>query len=312
MKKLMVRTRTFTMLAARLGAIVLFAAFLSVAPFHAALAQSPPDLGDASTFAVLGGTAVTLTNSAVIGDVGSPGAITLTTSTVVGTVYPAGDPIAVAAYDDFLIAYNELALEQCDSILTGDLAGQVLMPGVYCVEAASTTTNGTLTLDAQDDPNAVWIFKIGTLGTGALTGTGFSVVMDNGGQPCNVYWWVAEAVTMSASNFKGNILAGAATTFTGGSLIGRVLAQAGVTMTGTDVFGCSSLVPPQIDKDFCKRYCKEYCMHHDKNKDHCNQGVGNGSEDCDPGNSNHGDPSRSNDERGGTPGDPGRKGGNGK
>lgn len=45
---------------------------------------------------------------------------------------------------------------------------------------------------------------------------------------------------------------------------------------------------------------------------HCNQGVGNGPENCDPGNSNQGDPSRSNDELGGTPGNPGRKGGNGK
>ncbi len=44
----------------------------------------------------------------------------------------------------------------------------------------------------------------------------------------------------------------------------------------------------------------------------CNQGVGNGPEACDPGNSNQGDPSRSNDEVGGTPGNPGRKGGNGK
>jgi hypothetical protein len=47
-------------------------------------------------------------------------------------------------------------------------------------------------------------------------------------------------------------------------------------------------------------------------KEHCNQGVGNGPEGCDPGNSNQGDPNRSNDERGGTPGNPGRKGGNGK
>lgn len=42
----------------------------------------------------------------------------------------------------------------------------------------------------------------------------------------------------------------------------------------------------------------------------CNQGVGNGPEDCDPGNSNQGDSSRSNDELGGEPGNPGRKGGN--
>ena len=42
-------------------------------------------------------------------------------------------------------------------------------------------------------------------------------------------------------------------------------------------------------------------------KRHCNQGVGNGPEGCDPGNSNHNQPS--NDENGGTPGNPGRKGG---
>ena len=45
---------------------------------------------------------------------------------------------------------------------------------------------------------------------------------------------------------------------------------------------------------------------------HCNQGVGNGPEGCDPGNSNQGNPANSNDELGGTPGDPGRQGGNGK
>lgn len=44
----------------------------------------------------------------------------------------------------------------------------------------------------------------------------------------------------------------------------------------------------------------------------CNQGVGNGPEECDPGNSNQDDDSRSNDELGGEPGEPGRKGGNGK
>lgn len=313
MKKQMIRTRRFTKFAARLAVMVSFGALLAALPFHTALAQTPPNLATADSFAVLGGTAVTLTNSAVIGDVGSPGAVTVTTSTVVGTVYPAGDPIVVAAYDDFLIAYDTLALEQCEFTLTGDLAGLVLAPGVYCVEAASTTTNGILTLDAQGDPNAVWIFKIGTLGTGALTGTGLTVAMDNDGQPCNVYWWVADAVTMSTSNLKGTVLAGAASTFTGGSMIGRVYAKAGVTMTVTDVFGCNSLVPPPIDEEFCKEYCRKYCKHHEKkHKEPCNQGVGNGSEDCDPGNSNQGDQSRSNDERGGTPRNPGRKGGNGR
>lgn len=297
------RTVTPRVRLVKLITTMLAAMFFFIAPFYSAQAQPIADANSSDSFAVLGGTAVTLTDSTVIGDVGSPVAVTVTTSTVVGTVYPAADPVVIAAYSDFLTNYDALALEQCDTTLTGDLAGLSLTPGVYCIEGASTTTNGTLTLDAQGDANATWLFKVGTGGTGALTGTGFSVVMDNGGQPCNVTWRVADAVTMSASSFKGNILAGAATTFTGGSLVGQVLAQAGITMTGTDVFACSTL--DAVKNKSCGHHGKK---HHGKNKARCNQGVGNGSEDCDPGKSNHGDDSNSNDETGGTPGHPGRKG----
>jgi hypothetical protein len=304
MKDLMVRTHTFTMLTARLVAIVLFAALLSAVPFHAALAAAP-DLGAAGSFAVLGGTAVTCTDSTVTGDVGVyPGiAVTQTNCTINGTVH-AADKVAMQARIDFLSAYNALALLPCDYTFFpgGDLGVTLDKPGVYCVEAASTTTNGTLTLDAKGDQNAVWIFKIGTLGTGALTGTGFNVVMINGGQPCNVYWWVAEAVELTDSNFLGTILAGAAITVTRGTFNGDALAQAAVTLTGTTVSAC------QATGDDGNVHRK------------CNQGVGNGPEGCDPGNSNQlnqgGDSSRSNDElvgtpgKLGTPGDPGRKGGN--
>lgn len=62
--------------------------------------------------------------------------------------------------------------------------------------------------------------------------------MSNGGQASNVYWWVAEAATMTTSNIQGTILAGAATTFTGGSLIGRDFAKAAVTITGAAITGC--------------------------------------------------------------------------
>ena len=272
--------------------IVLFAALLSAVPFHAAFAQTAPALGSADGFAILAGTAVTCTNSTVTGDVGVwPGtAITRTNCTISGAVH-AGDGVAKQAYIDFLSAYNALALEPCDVTLTGDLTGLVLTPGVYCVAAASTTTGGTLTLSGPS--NGVWIFKIGTSGAGALTGTNFSVVMEGGGSPCNVYWWVAQAATMTNSAFQGTILAGAAITITGGTFDGDALAQAAVTMTGATITGCEQMIQPPV-------------------RSHCNQGVGNGPENCDPGNSNQGNLSRSNDELGGTPGNPGRKGGNGK
>ncbi len=244
-----VRSHTFTRFTARLVAIALFAALLSAAPFHAAFAQTAPALGSAGSFAVLGGPAVTCTDSTINGDVGtglSGSAITQTNCTINGTLHQ-GDATAMAAYNDFLGAYDALALVQCDQILTGTLAGVTLTPGVYCFDAAATLT-GQLTLDGP--ANGVWIFKIGTSGTGALTGTNFSVVMSGGGQACNVYWWVAEATTMTTSNFQGTILAGAATTFTGGSLIGRDLAKAAATLTGVTVSACSPGTPPMVCKDF--------------------------------------------------------------
>jgi hypothetical protein len=255
-------------------------------------APTAPAQGGSASFSVLAGTAVTCTDSTVNGDVGVyPGtAITQTNCVIVGTVH-SGDTAAEAAYNDFLDAYDALALVQCDEVLTGTLAGVTLAPGVYCFDAAATLT-GQLTLDGP--ANGIWIFKVGTSGTGALTGTSFSVVMAGGGQSCNVYWWVAEAATLTDSDFVGTILAGAAITITRGTFAGDIYAKAAVTMTGTSLVGC------------------EGGNGNGNRGKHCNQGVGNGPEDCDPGNSNQGDPSRSNDEVGGTPGDPGRKGGNGK
>ena len=243
MKRLVARTRTLLRRTARLVVMVPFAAFLSAAPFHAALAQTAPSPATAQSFAVLGGPAVTLTNSVVTGDVGVAlsTAFPNTGSTIAGNIH-AGDVVAAQAYNDFLTTYNALAAKQCDVVLTGTLSGQTLAPGVYCFNAAATLT-GQLTLDGPSD--GIWIFKIGTSGTGALTGTSFSVVMANGGQACNVYWQVAEAATMTDSVFQGNILAGAAITITRGSLVGRALANAAVTMTGTNVHGSNApLIKP--------------------------------------------------------------------
>lgn len=254
------------------------------------VAQARP-LAAPADFTVLAGTAVTCTDSTVTGDVGVyPGtAVTQTNCEITGTVH-AGDGVAKQAYEDFLAEYERLEELECDEVLT-TLDGQILSPGVYCFEAAATSTGGVLTLDGPSD--GIWIFKIGTSGTGALTGTNFSVVLEGGADACNVTWWVAEAATMTDSAFAGTILAGTAITITGGSFDGDSFAQAAVTMTGADVTGCESARGNNGNAG-----------------EGCNQGVGNGPEDCDPGNSNQGDPSGSNDEEGGTPGDPGKKGGN--
>jgi hypothetical protein len=266
---------------------------------QAAFAQAP-DLGAASGFAVLsaadgGGGAVTCTDSTLIGDVGSsgqPASVVQTRCKISGAIIaPVGDQVVA----DFDSAYAALkAVEPCTETFTDtSLGDHTFTPGVYCFSAAVTETNAVWTLSGGS--NDTWLFKIGTDAPGALTGTGFSVVMD-GGEACNVYWWVDAAVTMTTSGFQGTILAGAAITATGlanptAPYNGNALAKAAVTLTNFTVTGCESGSPIQPRK-------------------HCNQGVGNGPEGCDPGNSNQGNPFRSNDELGGTPGNPGKKGGN--
>jgi Ice-binding-like len=253
----------------------------------AAQASGGLGLGTAAGFAVLAdSTGLTCTDSSVSGQVGVSSSNTAITSTRCKMQVQ----VASGAYADFLTTYNNfkglIASQGCPAAqtLTGTLAGVTLGPGVYCFPAAATLT-GTLTLTGAGP----WIFEVGTGGTGALTATNFTVL---GGNPCNATWWVSQAVTLTTTAFQGTILAGADITLTGTSLAGRALATGAVTMTGSNTFGCTAA------GTLAKR--------------HCNQGVGNGPEGCDPGNSNQGNPARSNDELGGTPGDPGRQGGNGK
>jgi hypothetical protein len=291
----------------------------------------------ASNFAVLGQAAVSCTDGSIIGDVGTfqatpPGAITLVRCPVTGSFAHIGDPAAIAAFNAFLTQYAALApkVGDCDlahTLLSTIPASRTLSPGVYCTGAALTATDVTLTLDGGGNANATWLFKIGSpgpAGTGALTGTNFAVLLANGAQACNVTWWVSQAATISTtttpgSAFRGNILAGAAITTTGGTLNGNLWAGAkadvtgvrvgDVTVTGTAVTGCASGGKGngggdhEGDNDGDDGHGGK--GHHDKDK--CNQGVGNGPEDCDPGNSNH--KHGSNDEHGGRRGDPGRRGG---
>jgi hypothetical protein len=200
-------------------------------------------LGAAAPFALLGGTNVTCTGGAVVGEIGvAPGGAVPYTNTgcaVTGATPPATNSAAVQARADFITAYDALAVKTASfacTQLTGSLAGEHLAPGDYCIDASSKT--GVLTLDGPS--SAVWIF----LGEGALSGTNFSVVMAGGGQPCNVYWAPSRAATLTTSNLKGTILAGNAAggsvTLTGGSLNGRALANVAVTTTGTSIVGCQA------------------------------------------------------------------------
>jgi Ice-binding-like len=218
----------------------------------ALLAGVPPawaqvSLGAASQFSILGSTNVTCTGgSVVVGDIGVfPGSFTNTGCTIAGGSPPATNAAAALAQTDLLTAYSSVQSMPCtQTILTAAFTGNVpplgpLAPGVYCFPADVTFTDTTLTLNGPS--NGIWIFKVGA----ALTGTNFSVVMAGKGQPCNVFWSVGDAATMTTSAFKGNILAGNTTdgsiTLTGGSIAGRALASVALTITGTTVTGCDAL-----------------------------------------------------------------------
>lgn len=275
-------------------------------------AAQAASLGAADSFAILsaadgGGGAVTCVGPATInGNLGSSGVITPGACTINGSQTAPVSAGVIAAFDK---AYAALGQVPCTQTITqAAYTNEALSvgSGVICFPNGVTFTDSTLTLTGSGP----WLFQIGTPATGnsgALTGTNLQMVLPAGANACDVTWWVRAAASMTTNNaangttFFGTILAGAAITVIGatiGTFNGRALAKAAVSITGGTFTGCTggSLGGGGGGKDKAK----------------CNQGVGNGPEDCDPGNSNQGDPSRSNDENGGTPGNPGRKGGNGK
>jgi len=201
-------------------------------------AAQAPSLGTAQRFAVLGGSTVTNTGaSSLTGDLGvSPGtSITgFPPGIVTGTIH-AGDAVALQAQNDLTTAYNALTGAACTANMTGqDLGGLTLTPGVYCF-SSSAPLNGVLTLDAQGDPNAVFIFQIGSTLLAAIDS---SVNVINGARPANVFWQVGSSATLAAGTaFTGNVVALASITLSvGSSVSGRALARTGaVTMDTTSV-----------------------------------------------------------------------------
>lgn len=209
-----------------------------------------PSLGTADNFAVLAGSTVTNTGPTTVrGDLGvSPG--TAVTGFPPGTVTEGtihtNDAVAQQAQADLTTAYNELAGMACDTTLTGqDLGGLTLGPGVYCFTSSAQLT-GTLTLDAEGDPNAEFIFQIGSTLT---TASNSAVEVINGGNDCNVYWQVGSSATIgTATGFAGNILALTSITVnTGANTAGRLLARNGaVTLDSNSVAVCAACDPITI------------------------------------------------------------------
>lgn len=221
-------------------------------------------LGTATPFGVLAAAAITNTGvSTIHGDLGihpnnasSVTGFTFSTPPDAGQVIGAthfADSVALAAQNDVTTSYNTLAGLPCDATVAADLGGLTLTSGVYC-SGSSMGLTGTLTLDAQGDPDAVFVFQVGSQLTTASNST---VHVINGAQSCNVFWQIGSSATLgTGTNFLGSILALTSISLdTGAAADGRLLARNGaVTLDSADVTVCTLLPPllvaPAISKAF--------------------------------------------------------------
>jgi len=200
--------------------------------------QAPVALGSASTFAVLAASTVTSTGPTTInGDLGlSPGTAVTGFPTVNGTIH-AADAAAAQAQLDLTTAYNDAAGRTAGAItVAGNLGGQTLTPGLYKSTSSLEISSGDLTLDAQGDANAVFIFQMAST---LVTTSGRQVILSGGARAANVFWQVGSSATLgTGSVFKGDILALASITVTTGAIVeGRLLARTGAVTLDSNVIG---------------------------------------------------------------------------
>jgi hypothetical protein len=244
--KYLKRTRNLLRIAAALG----LAPFLLTA--SSASAQSPPDLGDASSFAIVGGYSVTaaLSGTVIFGDVGvSPGVIIINIPGGGTVLAPYGihgnDTEAIAATASATDLFASLAGMGGSTPLGVDLSGLTLTPGTYsCAATSAIAAAATLTLDGP----GVYVFQIGTTLT---TGLGSEVLLVNGATSDQVFWQCGTTATIGGRLFSGNLVTG--TTITVGlssDVNGRLLAPFGggtVTMAGFNVInGVDAPEPIQV------------------------------------------------------------------
>ncbi len=199
-------------------------------------AATTVDLSRADNFAILAGSTITNTGDSVIsGNLGlSPGtSVTgFPPGTVSGTQHIA-DTGADNAKTDLVTAYNDAAGQTPVSEVPTELGGTTKNAGIYNTASGELGITGTLTLDAEGDASAVFIFKAAST---LITAGSSSVSLINGAQPCNVFWQVGSSATLGTnSTFVGNILALTSITLNNGATVeGRVLARNGAVTLDTN------------------------------------------------------------------------------
>jgi hypothetical protein len=243
-----------------IGRVSFFTLLLTMSVLKPAPAQTAPSLGTAQNFAVLGSSTVTNTGSSVItGDLGvSPGTavIGFPPGVVAGGSILAADAQAKQAQLDATTAYGDLAGLACNTTYTvpTDLGGKTLMPGVYCF-ASSAAITGTLILNANGNPDASFIFLVGSTLT---TASNSSISLINGAQRCEVFWKVGSSATLgTGTSFIGTVIALTSVTLdTDTTSSGRAIALTGAVTLDSNTVSVNSCTPvnapPVLGKSFNK------------------------------------------------------------
>lgn len=133
---------------------------------------------------------------------------------------------AAAAESALTTAYTNAAGLLSPAVLPTDLTNITFTPGLYDTASAVTLNAGAVTLDAQNEATAVFIFQIGSTFTAAA---GTQIILVNGASPKNVFWQVGSSATInSAAAWQGNIIAFTAISMgTDATLQGRAMARNG-------------------------------------------------------------------------------------
>jgi Ice-binding-like len=232
-----------------LGTIGVAASFaVTVVAGTALAAASAVGLGTAGGFAVLAATTITNTGPTTItGNVGlHPGsAITGFGSVTLHGAKHVADGVALKAKNDLVTAYNDAAGRTPVTTVATELGGKSLKAGVYNSTAGTFGVTGTLTLDAQGNSQAVFIFQTAST---LITAPGSSVALINGASACNVFWKVGSSATLdTTTKFKGTIMALTSISLkTGATLQGRALARNGAVTMDSNVItdaACASTIP---------------------------------------------------------------------
>jgi hypothetical protein len=217
---------------------------LALLATDALAAQPPVGLGTADSFGVLAGQTVTNTGPTTInGDLGvMPGSAIpgFPPGMVNGTIH-AADAVALQAQSDLTTAYNDAAGRTPPALVSADLGGLTLTAGVYKAPGALGLT-GALTLDAQGDPNSVFVFQAAST---LITASASRVNLINGAQPCNVFWQVGSSATFgTTSAFVGNVMALTSVSLNNGvTLQGRALARNGSVTLINDTISAAHCAP---------------------------------------------------------------------